>query len=77
MLSGGAIRVWNDDQKVPFVKDRDQLVAFEHEASLGLKVSTSKYASQITVILFFCYTGLVHILFVITIPCFGSLGYMP
>jgi len=44
-LSDGAIRVWNDDQKVPFVKDRDQLVAFEHEGSLGLKVSHSKYAS--------------------------------
>ncbi|KAK2180318.1 hypothetical protein NP493_450g02058 [Ridgeia piscesae] len=41
-LSDGAIRVWNDDQKVPFVKDRDQLVAFEHEGSLGLKVNWMK-----------------------------------
>ena len=35
----GANIVWDDNQKVPFVKFDDQLVAFEHEGSLEIKVS--------------------------------------
>lgn len=59
-LSGGrgAISVWNDNQKVPFLKVGDQLVGYEHEGSLGLKVSHWKTAACFSILIFLLhYTG--------------------
>ncbi len=42
-LAGGAIRVWNDEHKVPNLLSGDEWIGYDDEESLTLKVMSTSH----------------------------------